>query len=494
MPESKPDYSSLITTDPLCTHAFHNAAIGLAFISHHGEWILVNASFIRMTGYSLLQLAATPLQKIFTMEDDSAGDFWSRLIRESTHFHPVIRHYSKEKYWRLEQVSTVPVTDGETVVYLVQIQEVSITEQNQLQLLHRLYPEAEKTMNSLDVFEWLFKSSYDCMDISDPQGRVLRLNRAFEATYGWKEAELIGKPLPVIPSFKTAEFDELFTKIDRGEYVVGYETQRQRKDGRIIHISLTVFPVRNQSGVVSAYACISRDITLQKRSEDHLIKTDKLNMVGHLAAGIAHEIRNPLTTMRGFFQLLESGYQGKREFYEVMLAEIDRIDYIVNEFLMIANPQTTNFQAMNVRTMLSQTILQLNSEASLRDVKIRLLPATTERGPLVYCSEIQLKQVFIHLLKNAIEAMSSGGTITVEVTREVDSVHIRIQDQGRGIPAHRIAKLGEPFYTTKERGTGLGLMSCFKILAAHEGRIDFQSELGIGTTADITLPAAQGQV
>ncbi|WP_313998086.1 PAS domain S-box protein [uncultured Paenibacillus sp.] len=345
-----------------------------------------------------------------------------------------------------------------------------------------------------ELLESFFESSLDAIDVVDLSSKIIRVNSAFEHIYGWSAEEVLGRGLPFIPSHMAEQAEALNRKILAGEQIKNYETVRQCKDGRLIDVSLTVFPVRNAAGNITGYAGISRDITEKKRTEEFLRKTDKLNMIGHLAAGVAHEIRNPLTAMRGFVQLLRAGHESKSEFYDIMLSEIDLINNIVTDFLMIAKPQTTDFKRSHVGRILKQVITLLGAEANLRGIVICLETKPNTAEPFIHCAEFQIKQVFINLLKNAMEAMPGGGTIFVEVETTGTAhgeIRIRFHDQGGGIPEERIPKLGEPFYTTKEKGTGLGLMMCFKIVEAHGGRLLFDSQLGRGTTVEITLPAAE---
>lgn len=224
--------------------------------------------------------------------------------------------------------------------------------------------------------------------------------------------------------------------------------------------------------------------------EERLRKSDTLNVVGQLAAGIAHEIRNPMTALKGFIQLLQGSMSHESEtyhmYFEVIMSELKRIESIITEFLVLAKPQATHYEKNDVAKVMQETVDLLSVQATMHNIQIE---ATYEPVPPVYCDSKQLKQVFINMLKNAIEVMPKGGTITVSVQHVDEGVRIAIRDQGCGIPKEKIKKIGEPFYTTKERGTGLGLMVSYKIIEEHRGRIDIESEVGVGTTFYITLPA-----
>jgi signal transduction histidine kinase len=170
-----------------------------------------------------------------------------------------------------------------------------------------------------------------------------------------------------------------------------------------------------------------------------------------------------------------------------VLSELDRINAIVGEFLVLAKPTAAVFAEKDVRALIKDVITLINTQSILNNVQIS--HEFDSDLPMVSCEENQLKQVFLNLLKNAIEAMPEGGNIDIKVkTKEEGKIIIRISDQGIGIPKERIPTLGEPFYTTKEKGTGLGLMTCYKIIESHYGELTIHSKENEGTTIEVILP------
>jgi PAS domain S-box-containing protein len=333
----------------------------------------------------------------------------------------------------------------------------------------------------------LFQYNPDAICEFDPQGSFLSVNPATEQITGYPAKELLNRPFHhvLVSREDEAQWQMHFRKTLEGEPQF-YETRIQRKDGSVVDLSMINLPIVIDGKISGIYA-IGKDITERKRSEELLLKSEKLSVVGQLAAGVAHEIRNPLTSLRGFVQLLQSKIKEYPDYFEIMLSELERINFIVSEFLVIAKPQIVHYQKKDIALILLNTIALINTQAILNNVQI-----TSEFHsdlPLVECDENQLKQVFINILNNSIESMPDGGEIKIEVcclnNREV---RIRCIDQGCGIPENRIPRLGEPFYTTKEKGTGLGLMVSFKIIENHRGRIEIDSELGKGTTVDVFLP------
>jgi PAS domain S-box-containing protein len=240
-------------------------------------------------------------------------------------------------------------------------------------------------------------------------------------------------------------------------------------------------------GEKKAIFTIGKDITERKDHTDRLLqKSEKLALLGQMAAGIAHEIRNPLTSIKGFVQLFKSDHQ-KDEYYDIVLAELDRINTIVGEFLVMAKPTAAVFAEKDVLVLIQDVITLISTQSIMNNVQI--ITDYESPLPMISCEENQLKQVFLNLMKNAIEAMPNGGNIQVRIKEKGEGeISIQIIDDGIGIPQERISTLGEPFYTTKEKGTGLGLMTCYRIIESHKGELTIQSEVNAGTTIEIILP------
>jgi PAS domain S-box-containing protein len=233
---------------------------------------------------------------------------------------------------------------------------------------------------------------------------------------------------------------------------------------------------------------VGKDITERREQTDRLLqKSEKLALLGQMAAGIAHEIRNPLTSIKGFIQLFKHN-QLKEEYYDIVLSELDRINDIVGEFLVLAKPTAAVFTELDVKTLIRDVVTLFNTQSIMSNAQIFV--EFDGELPKVNGEENQLKQVFLNLLKNAVEAMPNGGNIDVKVrVEEEGKISVRVSDQGVGIPEERLPTLGEPFYTTKEKGTGLGLMTCFKIIESHNGELKIYSEVGKGTTVEVTMPS-----
>ena len=354
--------------------------------------------------------------------------------------------------------------------------------------LEQMYEENRSVKEHL---ESIINQTADAILVTDQEDRVVRVNHAFEALYGWTKKELVGRKLEFVPPQQQEEYELQKESLLQGESIVSIETLRMRKDGSTVEISMSTSPILDEEGEILGFISVSRDITGRNRMEELLRRSEKLTTVGQLAAGVAHEIRNPLTTLRGFLQLQQQNQVLNLKHNDIMMSELDRINLIVSEFLILAKPQAVHFQKKDVRYIVSDVISLLDSQAHLLGIVFNL--QVTEEPALVYAEENQLKQVFINLLKNSMEAMSKGGMITIHLFLEGESVKIFIRDQGTGIPAEMLSKLGEPFFTSKETGTGLGLMVSQRIIQSHKGTLDIESTEGEGTTALVQLPIAKSE-
>ncbi|OIJ12836.1 hypothetical protein BKP35_09700 [Anaerobacillus arseniciselenatis] len=234
------------------------------------------------------------------------------------------------------------------------------------------------------------------------------------------------------------------------------------------------------------------DITQEKDNENLIIRSEKMNIAGELAASIAHELRNPLAAIKGFFHILKTSDEEKELYFNVIEDELSRIEQISSELLTLAKPHSEDRKVHNIIQLVNEVILLLTSQANMKSVEINLL--TKKDEIFIKCEAAKIKQVFINMIKNAIDAMENPGNISLVVNEMSDNIQIEIIDEGSGIPEEVISKIGEPFYTTKEKGTGIGLMVCYQIIESHGGNIQVESKVGNGTKFTITFPTLTKKV
>lgn len=236
-----------------------------------------------------------------------------------------------------------------------------------------------------------------------------------------------------------------------------------------------------------------KDVTEFKKIEQSAYHNDKLAMLGKIAAAIAHEIRNPLTSIRGFIQLLlpELKKLGREEYGRIILDEIDRANEIIYEFLNSSKPSAPVKMEVRIADLIHEATLLFGSEALLKGCQIEVEPI--DESLVVSVDTKQIKQVFLNLIKNAMEVIQEGngdrpGWVRIGTISKGDSVWISFEDNGKGMDAKTLSRLFDPFFTTKSEGTGLGLSVCYRIIRNHGGAIHVESEQNVGTTFRIQLP------
>ena len=261
----------------------------------------------------------------------------------------------------------------------------------------------------------------------------------------------------------------------------------QSLHGKTIEVETFTFPFVFENCKESTMLLV-RDIKDRKENQRLVVEAEKLGITGQLAASIAHEIRNPLTSIKGFMALAREG-ELKLDFISIIDKEIERIETIASELLVLGKPTSMKTVESNATTLLQNSFTLMQSQANMEGVLLEFL--STEEFLPIQCNEEQIKQVFINLIKNAIEATSNNGQILLKIYKQNNKACIEITDNGKGIPEQIQDKLGQPFYSTKENGTGLGLMICYNIIHQHGGTINFKSKENKGTTFNVQLPLIQ---
>ncbi|HFK1721416.1 two-component sensor histidine kinase [Bacillus thuringiensis] len=220
---------------------------------------------------------------------------------------------------------------------------------------------------------------------------------------------------------------------------------------------------------------------------NNMKETENLAVIGTMSTTIAHEIRNPLTALKGFTQMQKERNPADTMSYDIMLQEIERVNGFVSELMLLGKPKPTNYERCNIRDILLYVVHLMESYATQYRVKCHL--QVDGHLPAINGDDKQLKQVLLNIIKNGIESMPEGGEIHIRAYQKTKGhLCISVEDQGFGIENEKLEKIGKAFYTTKENGTGLGLMITYKIIKEHQGSITIQSSLGVGTKVEIFLP------
>ncbi len=260
-----------------------------------------------------------------------------------------------------------------------------------------------------------------------------------------------------------------------------------KQDGTTFSALVSYVPLENHSGETGWMVALS-DITEQEKVQEFIHQSEKLRLVGQLAAGAAHEIRNPLTVIYGFMQLLQQrlSEEERNQYYlPLILQEIERVNLIVTEFLLLSKPSCPNYREVTLHEVLSSILPLMKAEASLHGIEI---VDRYEKEVRLHVDVEQLKQILLNLMKNSVEAMKQGGLLTVESSHDDTHVHICVRDTGDGIPAEYLNRIFEPFFSLKEEGTGLGLPISRRMVENHGGEMRINSQQGAGTEIVISLP------
>lgn len=224
------------------------------------------------------------------------------------------------------------------------------------------------------------------------------------------------------------------------------------------------------------------------------LQMERLSCAGQMAASIAHEVRNPLTSIKGFIQLImrKPDRPAPPSYLEVIAAEIERIEKLVTEFQMLARPiKPAKFMPVNMVRIVQDVVMLMEGQALSKKIELTIDNQLDNHLSAIFHTQgdqAQLKQVLINLLRNAIEAVDEAGRVNIVLTLQNSMISIAIKDNGAGMPQEVLVKLGTPFYTTKSNGTGLGLSVCFNIIESHGGKIEVISQVGRGTTFTVYLP------
>lgn len=344
--------------------------------------------------------------------------------------------------------------------------------------------EKDTHLRDLELFNMkVIESLPSGLVTTDIEGKVLIFNRAAEQITGTAKQEIIGR---------TIEHGLPFLKIPIREGRQDGVLNRHNHEKKIIGIHISI--LRDISGKETGFIGIFQDLTALKELENEMKNKEKWAAIGELSANIAHEIRNPLASLRGSIEMLREGripekYRDK--LMGIAINETERLNTIVTDFLTYSRPKPLDIQNADLNALLRDTLELLRNRAqSMGDIIVR--PECD--GELIVSLDPQkIRQVFWNLGINALEAMEKGGELTVSTKETPDKISVIFSDTGFGMAAEDLERIFYPFHTTKDKGTGLGLSIALRIVEEHQGRIVVKSKLGSGTTFEIILPRTYGK-
>ncbi|MBE7444281.1 MAG: GAF domain-containing protein [Planctomycetia bacterium] len=357
----------------------------------------------------------------------------------------------------------------------------------------------QELKHTMDYLQNILDNSADMIITTDIENNVVEFNKCAEEILGYQQNEIVGKPLTKL-SANPDHYRMLLEKIKQEGKVFNQETQLVTKGMKTIDISLTLSQLKDSAGNMIGTVGISKDISEFKRTQAQLIQAGKLAGIGQLAAGIAHEINNPLSGVLGYAKRLMKKAEDEdlrkvpsfESFPKEMKLIVDsalRCKKIIEGLLKFSRTSETESMNVNVSDVIDESLVLFGNQLSSHNVELNKVLSPTI--PTIRANHTQIQQVFTDIIINALQAMPRGGKLTI-VTRPKNTLAVEIEftDTGEGIPKENLTKIFEPFFTTREpgKGTGLGLYMIYRILQNHHGRIDVKSEIGKGTTFTITLP------
>ena len=363
----------------------------------------------------------------------------------------------------------------------------------------------ERTREVFEVKQYLenlVMTAGDAIVTVDLDGQITSWNNSAQEILGYTKEEVQGKPLTVVASGEGArdQVAGILAQAREGKITSNVETSWLRKDHKEATVSLTVSPIVDGAQQIAGILAIARDTTERKKLQEELFHSEKLASIGQLAAGVAHQINNPLGAISGRAQmLLRLTGPLDEEFLKEQLGKVQadcaRITETVNDLLGFARKSETVKQYTDVNTIIEETLEMVKHEIIAN--KVRIVSRLAENLPPVVASANHLRQLVANLMTNAFDAMDTGGTLTVRTAfrpataeRREQVVELSCSDTGCGIAEEELPRIFEPFYTTKPagEGTGLGLAVAKRIVDFHGGSIDVESALGVGTTFTIQFP------
>ncbi len=330
--------------------------------------------------------------------------------------------------------------------------------------------------------------------VCDPDGRITYVNEIAMSIlpHGFKDtAQVVGRQAgALLPD----ELWSLRSSVNEEQPVVEREMELVLNGGRKLPIAAAVTGIVTDEGASVGQLFMVRDLSQVKELQEEIRKADRMAAVGHLAAGVAHEVRNPLSSIKGyatyFGSLFEEG-SDNRKAAEVMTSEVDRLNRVISELLEMARPADVKLRDTDVSTLLEGSLRLIRQEADGAGVSVSL--DTARDVGLVALDPDRMTQAMINLYVNAIQAMPEGGKLSVSADRLDAMLQLKVADTGAGLPGGDVSRVFDPYFTTKQTGTGLGLAIVSKIIEAHSGEVKVERTGPDGTTFTILIPLETGE-
>ena len=323
---------------------------------------------------------------------------------------------------------------------------------------------------------------------TDKDGKIVFFNSAAERITGLDVSKTRGKNSEYIFPHHLCGLKEA---LDRGESISEKEMVCEFAKDRIVPVSVSASKIINEEGQFVGQVLILRDLGEVRRLQDEIRRKEKLAAIGGLAAGVAHEIRNPLSSIKGIASYFKNKFDDDSDDKEaagVMIQEVDRLNRVISELLEFARPTQLNLKSTDVNDLLEHSVRLIQQEAAAKGIRIKL--NLSQQRLAAKIDSDRFSQCLLNLYLNALQAMDNGGRLTIENSiTEGSLTKIEVKDTGSGIKSEDLNKIFNPYFTTKTKGTGLGLAIVHKIIEAHKGQVKVRSVSGQGTAFTIVIPS-----
>jgi len=459
---------------------FERVPVGLYRTKPDGQIIDVNPALAEMLGYpdrtSLLVMNARDL---FTNPQDRQEEM-NLLDQKHQPFSTELqlRRFDGSSIWVRDTVRPVYTPDGQVIFYDGSLED--ITERRRADEAHLLLAS-------------IVKSSDDAIIAETMDGAIVSWNSGAEKIFGYQAQEVIGHSLAILqPDDRKEESGRILVRIKNGERVDHYETVRIRKDGKQIDVSLSISPIIDATGEVIGVSMIARDVSEHKRLEQSILRMERLSAMGKVTASLAHEVKNPLQAIQSNLDLLldfPMEESERQECLELCRREAESLIEITQRMLVFSRPDQSTYRELSIAQIWADTLALVGH--TLQNARVAVNTDIPAELPEVRGAPHQLRQVFLNLVLNSVEAIESEGTISLVARQNGDQLVINVANDGPPIPAEHLERIFEPFFTSKPGGAGLGLFISHNILQGHGGTLQVENlEAGNGVVFTLTLPVA----
>lgn len=467
----------LIRSEDRYRTVFENSGAATIILDRDLKVIMANLECERIFGFKKEEMEGSKKWTEYLFEDDleKIKRYHSMRLNDPCSAPKTYQICIYDKYGNIKDLNTTVAVIPDTDMTVVSLYD--ITQQKQSN---------EALRQSEERFYKIFDNSPDIINILGMEdGRYIEVNKKSIEILGYTREEVLGKTPDEIKIFvDEKDFNETFFKTltEQGK-INNLEIKLREKSGGII-TTLCSSKIINLNDEI-CWLTVFKDITGEKKMEAEMARLDRLNLVGEMAAGIGHEIRNPMTAVRGYLQLFQEKkeFAGYREQFDLMVDELDRANSIITEYLSLAKNKVADLKRRSINKIIKSIYPLLQADAIKEDKTIVL---ELEDTPLLLLDEKEIRQVILNLVRNGLEAMLPGGALFIRTFQEGREVVLSVRDQGAGISEEILEKLGTPFCTNKDNGTGLGLAVCYSIAARHKADIKFETGTA-GTTFQVSF-------